>query len=61
MIGQKKYTCQDFDQATALLQSGQKLVTGTEFWPLCSKRVVASKHKAKFGKIEPPMPNYDQI
>ena len=29
LIGQNKNTCQNFDQATALLESGQKLVTRT--------------------------------
>ena len=29
LIGQNKYSCQNFDQATALLQSGQKLATRT--------------------------------
>ena len=29
LIGQNKYICRDFDQATALLESGQKLVTRT--------------------------------
>ena len=31
LIGRKKFTCQKIDQATALLESGQKLVTGTYF------------------------------
>ena len=29
LIGRKKYSCQNFDQAKALLESGQKLVTRT--------------------------------
>ena len=31
LIGRKKYTCQNFDQATVMLESGQKLVTRTYF------------------------------
>ena len=29
LIDRKRYTCQNFDHATALLESGQKLVTRT--------------------------------
>ena len=61
LIGRKKNTCQDFDQATALLESGQKLVTRIYVRPLCSKRVVASERKAKYGKKESQIPNNDQI
>ena len=31
VIGRKKYSCQNSDQATALLECGQKLVTRTSF------------------------------
>ena len=64
LIGQNKYTCQNFDQATALLESGEKLVTKIYFWPLCLKRVVASGQKANYGKMgemKSQIPKYDRI
>ena len=46
LIGQNNYICQNIDQITAL-ESGQKLVTKTYFWPFCSKPVVTFEWKAK--------------
>ena len=39
----QNYFSQSADQLAALLASGQKLVTKTYFWAVCSKQAVASK------------------
>ena len=50
LIGRKKYTCQNFDQATALLESGRKWSQGPNFdhfaqskWSLLNTRQTTAK------------------
>ena len=45
----------NFEQLAALLASCQKLVTKTEFWPVCSKQAVASKQKDEWRQIKTTM------
>ena len=61
LIGRKKYICQNFDQTTALLESGQKLVTKTQFWPFCLEQVVAAEQKANYGKMKPQILKYYHV
>ena len=49
-IGREKFTCQNFDEATTLLESGQKLVKGPVFdhfvqskWSPLKKRRTTAK------------------
>ena len=50
LIGQNKYSCQNFDQATALLECGQNWSQGPNFdhfaqseWSLLNKRRITAK------------------
>ena len=50
LIGQNKYSCQNFDQATALLESGQNWSPGPNSdhfpqseWSLLNKRLITAK------------------
>ena len=50
LIGQNKYSCQNFDQATALLECGQNWSQGPNFdhfapgdWWLLNKRQITAK------------------
>ena len=61
LIGQNNYACQNTDQITTLLESGQKLITKTYFWPLCSKRVVALEGKANYGKLKSELLKFDHV
>ena len=61
LVGQNKYTCQSLDQTTALLETGQKLVTKTYFWPLCWKEAVAFAEKVNYGKMKSQLLKCDHI
>ena len=50
LIGQNKYSCQNFDQTTALLERGQNWSPGPNFdhfaqseWSLLNKRRITAK------------------
>ena len=54
LIGQNKYSCQNFDQATALLECGQNWSQGPNFdhfaqseWSLLNKRRITAKWSQK--------------